>query len=56
MHPSFTPNFGTGFLKVFRSVYQVLAINMFPTKHKADQSHADQAAKRGLSAGRRHVC
>ena len=23
---------------------------MFPTKHKADQSCADQAAKRGLSA------
>ena len=39
-----------GFLKVFRSVYQVLIANMLPTKCKADQSCMDQATKRGLSA------
>ena len=51
MHPIFTPNFDTGFLKVIPNpVYQELVINMFPTKCKADQSWADQAAKRGLSA------
>ena len=51
MHPIFTPNFDVGFLKVIPDpVYQELVINMFPTKHKADQSWADQAAKRGLSA------
>ena len=39
-----------GFLKViFDSVQQDLVI-MFPTKHKANQSWADWAAKRGLSA------
>ena len=38
------------FLKVIPDpVYQEL-VNMFPTKHKADQLQADQAAKRGLSA------
>ena len=31
-------------------VYQELVVNMFPTKRKADQSWAGQAAKRGLSA------
>ena len=50
MHPIFTPNFDAGFLKVILDpVYQEL-VNMFPTKRKADQSRADQAAKRGLSA------
>ena len=50
MHPIFTPNFDVGFLKVIRKpVYQEL-VNMFPTKCKADQLQADQAAKRGLSA------
>ena len=50
MHPNSTSNFNVGFLKViFNSVQQDLVI-MFPTKHKANQSQADQAAKRGLSA------
>ena len=50
MHPISTPNFNAGFLKVLLDpAYQDL-VNMFPTKRKADQLQADQAAKRGLSA------
>ena len=50
MHPIFTPNFGMGFSKVFISATRVLLPIMLPTKHKSDQEHTDQAAKRGLSA------
>ena len=49
-HPIFTSNFGTGFSKVFFSATRVFTATMLPTKCKSDQEHADQAAKRGLSA------
>ena len=50
MCPSFTSNFSMGFSKVFISDTKFLLPIMLPTKHKSDQEHADQAAKRGLAA------
>ena len=50
MHPIFTSNFGAAFQKFSSVLPECLLPTMLPTKHKSDQEHADQAAKRGLSA------